>query len=93
MAWLITYTNIYYWNIQFLNNVPIRWLLGGWYLSLLIVKQQRDQPSDSNKNVDIEFNADDAFLEWFSQQKENVVANVCTKHMITRLKLDEQSNI
>ena len=63
LTWRIRYTSIYYWNIQFLNNVPLHGLLGGWNPSLLIVQQHRYQPSDSNKNVDIKFSAPNVFLE------------------------------
>ena len=44
-------------------SVPKHWLLGGWYTRGLIVHQQKYRPSDSNKNVDIKFNAHDAFLK------------------------------
>jgi hypothetical protein len=63
-------------------------LLGEWYPREQVVHHQRYQPSDSNTNVDVKFIADDAFLEWQST-KNNVVANVCTKHMITRIKLHD----
>jgi hypothetical protein len=42
--------------------VPRHRLLGGWYPRGLIVYQQRYQPSDSNKNVDIKCIAHVAFL-------------------------------
>ena len=38
-------------------SVPMQWLLGDWYL------QQSNRPGNNNKNVDIKFSAQDAFLE------------------------------